>query len=151
MNVTLDDGTRIVGTVPDVRGDVVHSVSFSRLGPDHRLKAWLRLLALTVAHPERPFEALTVGRLRESGPSDCYVSMARIERARRRRRRPRGDTATRYLAELVDLYRRGMREPLPIYCKTSAAWARGCARQTVVAGREAMDLGVPIPQGGRRP
>ena len=124
VNVTLDDGTRIVGTVPDVRGDVVRSVSFSRLAPDRRLKAWLRLLALTVARPERPFEALTVGRLRESGPSDCFVSMAHI-RALDGDAAARRDTATRYLAELVDLYRRGMREPLPIYTRTSAAWARG--------------------------
>jgi exodeoxyribonuclease V gamma subunit len=126
VNITLADGTRIVGTVPQVRGDVIHAVSFSRLGPHQRLQAWLRLLALTIGHPDRAFTAMTVGRLRESGPPRTDVSVARLE-ALGADAAARQRTAERHLQALVDLYRRGMREPVPIYCKTSAAWARGSA------------------------
>ncbi|MGO8861873.1 MAG: exodeoxyribonuclease V subunit gamma [Acidimicrobiales bacterium] len=124
VNITLDDGTRIVGTVPQVRGDVIHAVSFSRLGPHQRLQAWLRLLALSVGHPDRSFTAMTVGRLRNDGPPRTDVSLAHID-VLGADAAVRQQTATRYLGELVDLYRRGMREPVPIYCKTTAAWAKG--------------------------
>jgi exodeoxyribonuclease V gamma subunit len=126
VNITLADGTRIVGTAPQVRGDVIHAVSFSKLGPHQRLQAWLRLLALTAGHPDRAFTAMTVGRLRENGPPRTDVSVARIE-ALGADAATRQRTAGRHLQELVDLYRRGMREPVPIYCKTTAAWARGSA------------------------
>jgi exodeoxyribonuclease V gamma subunit len=126
VNITLGDGTRIVGTVPQVRGDVIHAVSYSRLGPNQRLHAWLRLLSLTASHPERAFTAVTVGRVRESGPPRTDVSVARMD-VLGADAAARQQTAARYLHELVDLYRRGMREPAPIYCKTTAAWARGSA------------------------
>jgi exodeoxyribonuclease V gamma subunit len=126
VNITLADGTRIVGTVPQVRGDVIHGVSFSRLGPHQRLQAWLRLLALTAGHPDRAFTAVTVGRIRAGGPPRTDVSVARID-VLGTDAAARQHTAGRHLEDLVDLYRRGMREPVPIYCKTSAAWARGSA------------------------
>ena len=132
VNITLADRTRIVGTVAQVRGDVVHAVSFSKLGPRPRLQTWLRLLALTAAHPERAFTAMTVGRLRDDGPPRTDVSVARIE-ALGADAATRERTAARHLAELVDLYRRGMREPVPLYCKTTAAWAKGA-----VTKREAL-------------
>jgi exodeoxyribonuclease V gamma subunit len=123
VNVTLSDGTRLVGTVPDVRDDVIRSVSFSRLAPNRRLETWLRLLALTYARPERPFESVTIGRLRDSGPPGNHVSMARVTTLGNDDA-ARHTAAGRYLEDLVALYRRGMCEPLPIYTNTSAAWAK---------------------------
>ena len=62
VKVAMPDGRTITGTVPGVAGDVIRTVNYARVSPRHRLAAWVRLLALTAAHPERPFEAVTLGR-----------------------------------------------------------------------------------------
>jgi exodeoxyribonuclease V gamma subunit len=119
VRVVLADGTRVTGTVPALRADVLLGTTFSRVSAKHRLVSWVRLLALSAAYPERPIEAVTVGR---SSNRDWDVTIARIpplaDGAGERR-----ETATAQLGTLVDLYARGMREPLPIYCLTSAAYA----------------------------
>ena len=79
VRLTLPDGRRLGGTVADVDGTVLRTVMFARVGPKHRLAAWARLLALTVAHPERGYAAATVGR----GGKD-RVAVARIPSAERR-------------------------------------------------------------------
>jgi exodeoxyribonuclease V gamma subunit len=120
VNVALPDGTSLVGTVAGLRGSVIHRVTFSRLAPNHRLFAWVRLLALTAAWPQHSFEALTVGRIRDGGRRT--ISVARIPVLS-------GDPVARQeyallqLSALVDLFRLAMREPVPLYLKTSAAWA----------------------------
>ena len=114
VRVALPGGATLSGTVPDVTGDVLRSVRYARVSERHRLASWVRLLALTAAYPARDFEAVTVGR---ASDPDRDVGVVRI---------PPLDapTALHYLAALVDLYRRGMREPAPLACKTSAAYAR---------------------------
>jgi exodeoxyribonuclease V gamma subunit len=114
VKVALRDGRTLRGTVPGVAGGTLLTVTYSRVNPRHRIAAWVRLLALTTAHPARQFEALTLGR----PPSnvDATVAIARI---------PPIDAqeALDHLEVLLDLYDRGMREPPPLACLTSAAYA----------------------------
>ena len=120
VNLALGDGRRLSGTVPGVDGDVVRAVAYSRVRPNARLAAWVRLLALTVARPGRPFEALTIGRARPGAPDHARVTIARIG--------PLGvDVARVELEAIAELRDRGLREPLPIACLSSAAWARAAA------------------------
>jgi exodeoxyribonuclease V gamma subunit len=114
VRVTLPDGTALVGTVAGVRGDLIHTVTYSRVAASHRLLAWVRLLALSAAWPGRPFEACTIGRYREGRKH--RITIARLAPLR-------PEVAVEQLADLVDLWRRAMREPVPLYCRTSAAWA----------------------------
>src|SRR3954469_17678013 len=122
VKVALADGRTLSGTVPGVYGDVLRTVTYSRVNARHRLQAYVRWLALTAVHPERPFAAVTVGQARRGAPDSATITIARIP--------PLGDDAgTRaelaqnQLATLIDLYDRGMREPLPLACMTSAAYA----------------------------
>ncbi len=127
----------VVGTVSGVRGDVLQTVTYRRIQPGLRLAAWVRLLALGVTDPARPYQAVTVCRS-ESGATRP-VTVARLG--------PLGDDAPArkavaglHLRQLVGLYRQGMREPLPLFCRTSAAYASarraGADDALVIAARE---------------
>jgi exodeoxyribonuclease V gamma subunit len=118
VKVTLRDGRTLSGTVPGVVGDVLRTVTYSRTNPRDRLTAWVRLLALTAAYPARRFEAVTVARAGHR--SDASVSVARIPPLD-------AELALDHLAVLAELYDLGMREPPPLACKASAAYARGGA------------------------
>jgi len=134
VRIVLADGRLVSGTIPGVSGNVLRTVTYSRVAAKHRLAAWVRLLALTATDPDRPFAAATVGR----AGGRARVTIARI--------RPLADDAAGrrecalgHLATLMDLYDRGMREPLPLYCLTSAEYAKAAAasRDPVAPGRKA--------------
>jgi exodeoxyribonuclease V gamma subunit len=110
VDVALADGRALVGSVADVVGDVVLAVTYSRVAPKHRLAAWVRLLAVSAARPDRPFSAVTVGRGRDGAGLVTIPPLG-------------AQDANERLEVLVDLYLRGMAEPLPLYCDTSAAYA----------------------------
>ena len=125
FRLELPGDRTLVGTVPGIRGEVIAAPTYSRVAPSHRLTAWVYLLALAAAHPTRPYEAVTLGRLRSGGPRGREVTVARIRlpvTADARRKDALDD-----LRVLVDLFDRGLREPLPLYCKTSAAYAAAVA------------------------
>jgi exodeoxyribonuclease V gamma subunit len=139
VRVALTDEQSLSGTVAGVSGDVLVTTTYSRVNPRHRLAAWVRLLALSAAHPERPFEAIAVGRAR-FGASGADVTIARLPTLGDNAQ-ARLAVAQEHLAILLDIYARGMREPLPLPSLTAAAYAEAAAlgRNAEAAARKAWE------------
>jgi exodeoxyribonuclease V gamma subunit len=110
VDVTLPGGTRVVGTVGGLHGNVLLRVEFSRLAAKQRVRAWVRLLALTAATRE-PWRAVTIGRGRKFGLQMATAGPLDPDRA------------TAELAELVTLRRAGLREPLPLPTQAGHTYA----------------------------
>jgi exodeoxyribonuclease V gamma subunit len=125
VKVELPDGRALVGTVPGICGNLVTVLTYSRVAARQRLARWVYLLALAAAYPSTAYEAVTLGRLRPDGPKRCDVTVARIRLSSAPDERRAA--ALRELLVLIDLFDRGRREPLPLYCKTSAAYAAAVA------------------------
>ena len=148
VNLRLPNGRSLVGTVPDVSGNLLRTVTYSRIGPKHRLTVWVRILALTAAYPDRPDEAATVGRGRWPAPV-TIAHIAPFDGGPAARQR----VAYEYLEALVDLYDRGMREPLPLYCSTSAAYAESVRRggDAIAAARNSWESAWKYDKEDREP
>ncbi len=151
VDVDLGEGRRLTGVVQGVGAGVMRSVAFSRVKPNARLAAWVRLLALVATDPGRPYEALTIGRAQPDA-QNARITVARIpslsgdagERAR---------IARRQLATIVELRDRGLREPLPIATLSSAAYARAAerGRDGVAAARKQWESGWRFPGEDAQP
>ena len=124
VDVALPDGRRLSGTVAGAGETVVRAVSFSRVNPGTRLAAWVRLLALTATDPQRAPQAVTIGRARLEAER-ATVTIARIgPLAPEAEPHARAQLALAHLQALAELRDRGLREPLPLACSASAAYAR---------------------------
>jgi exodeoxyribonuclease V gamma subunit len=148
IRVPLGGGRLLTGTVSGVSGDVLLTTTYSRVSPRHRLAAWARLLALSATRPDTPFTAITVGRA--SGEDDVRIArIPPLDGDPARRAAIAGDQ----LALLVELHDRGMREPLPIYCLTSAAYAAAAlaGRDPVEAARGAWETEYLYEREDREP
>ncbi|HET6560322.1 MAG TPA: exodeoxyribonuclease V subunit gamma [Marmoricola sp.] len=116
LDVTIDLGAsrRLTGVVPDVRDDRLVRVVYSKLAPKHRFAAWLDLLALTVAFPDRSWTAITYGWFKKGSRQGVASSLLG----------PLDHRAREQLLDLVETYDRGLCEPLPLFARSSAAWAK---------------------------
>ncbi|HEY0240526.1 MAG TPA: exodeoxyribonuclease V subunit gamma [Friedmanniella sp.] len=103
--VDLDD-VRISGSVAGVRGDAVVRVLFSRPSVKHRLQAWVELLALTLARPDRSWRSVVLGR---GGAFELSPVSGEFARA--------------VLADLVAVQGAGLAAVLPFAPETSWAYA----------------------------
>jgi exodeoxyribonuclease V gamma subunit len=117
IRVTLPDGRVLGGTVPDVSGDLLSTVTYSRIRAKQRVVAWVQLLALSVAYPERPFAAVTIGRAMR-GNRGWIAKLPPLG----------AEAALEHLIALIDLYDRAMREPPPLAVASSAAYAEAAFR-----------------------
>jgi exodeoxyribonuclease V gamma subunit len=133
VRVSLADGRLLAGTVAGMSGDVLLSTTYSRVSAKHRLASWVRLLALAASRPEGEFSAATVGR---AGRGDD-VRVARVGPLSSDPQQRR-EIAAGQLAMLIDLYDRGMREPLPVFCASSAAYAAAASsgQDPIAAGEQ---------------
>ena len=121
VHVELPDGRLLTGTVSAV-DDMLVQTTYSRVAAKHRLSSWVRFLAGTASHPERAFSAVTIGRA--SGSATVTVARVAAFAGEPEHRRW---LALEHLRALIELYDRGMREPLPLYCATSAAYAQAAS------------------------
>ncbi len=122
--VQLPDGRQVRGTVGGLHDSYLITVTYSKLGPAARLRAWISMLALTACHPETPWGAATVGR-GDPGQPAC-ATLQPLEK----------DDAHDILGQLVDVYDLGLCEPLPMPVKSAAEYAATRFRGTDVAEAE---------------
>jgi len=120
IDITLPNGTRLVGTVAGEAGDhsgpVVATVSLA--SDRQRLIPWLDLMALTAHDPDPRWSSVLLNRPRSNTAKGYQERILEIPIADAARRHERAVAA---LTVVVDLFRRGSREPLPIFPKLSPA------------------------------
>jgi exodeoxyribonuclease V gamma subunit len=110
IDLALADGGRLLGTVANVRGTVLLSTTCATLAARHRLRAWVQLVALSLAHPGKGWTAVAVGK---GGKKVTRSVQGPLD----------PEAAGAVLAHLVQLYRTGLTCPLPLPVKTAAEYA----------------------------
>ncbi|WP_422741923.1 exodeoxyribonuclease V subunit gamma [Mycobacterium sp. WMMD1722] len=111
VDIDVGGGRRVTGTVPQVFGDRLVWVTYSKLDGRHLLESWIRLLALTAQRPREQWTAVCIGRARR-GDVPLQRLLGRPD-----------DSAADLLADLVAIYDAGRRQPIPLPLKTTYAWA----------------------------
>jgi exodeoxyribonuclease V gamma subunit len=118
VDVAVADGTRIVGTVPLTLAPPRAGsgrILFNRPKDAYRLEAWLDLMMLVGSEPTTAWHAVVVtraeGKKQPLKPIELVAVAAPDLRAQ----------AVDALGLVVDLYRKGLTEPLPLFAAYSPA------------------------------
>jgi exodeoxyribonuclease V gamma subunit len=111
VDVTLQSGVRLLGTVANVYGECAVRIEYSKLKPKHVLVGWLSALALVANDPRTPWRSMVAGRADRGGIAYSHVGGLTAEQA------------TAELDSLVGLYLLGMTEPLPLTEQASSTYA----------------------------
>jgi exodeoxyribonuclease V gamma subunit len=117
IEVELRDGTRVVSTIVGRCADLSPGpalLTCSRVDPKRRLAAWLDLVALVATEPTTNWRSVVVGKPEKGDGVASLGLVSRGETPADRRR-----LAVAALEVAVDLYRRGMREPIPLFATLS--------------------------------
>jgi exodeoxyribonuclease V gamma subunit len=122
VDVIVPEGTRIVGTVPlglvsphEGPGRIL----FSRPKEAYRLEAWLDLMVLVATDPTVPWRSVVVTRTATKGAPLHPIDLVPVQGPDLQ------DRASDALGLVVDLYRKGLTEPLPLFASYSPAVHRG--------------------------
>lgn len=138
VDVVLEDGTRVVGTVEArLEGAAAGPalVGCSRVSPRSRLRAWLDLVALVATDGAAtagevgavpPRRAVVVGRSPSGSPASAGATAA-VELRAVGGGEEAGRAARAGLAVVVDCYRRGQQGPVPLFPTLSYHVHRGSA------------------------
>ena len=124
IDVVLATGTRIVGRVPVASGPHPGpiEVTVAKKAETQLLGPWIDLLALTADDPTTAWSSVVLSRPKSKTKTGFAEEVVEIPLDDPDARRQRAETA---LALVVDLYRRGCREPLPLFPRLSPELHKG--------------------------
>jgi len=126
VEVELADGTRVVGSVVGRCADPSPGpalVTYSRAAPKQHVAAWLDLVALVATDPETNWRSVVVRRSEKGDVPDPLELVGRGDTPEERHSR-----ALRALEVAADCYRRGLREPVPLFVSLSYKLHQGRAK-----------------------
>lgn len=125
LDVKLRDA-RITGSLTRVWGDLLLDFQFGDEAAKKLVRPWLELLAWQATAPGDGQAVLVLGSEKKGAPEIGLIGLKKPRDARER------------LEELVALYRRGRREPLPLFQSSSWAFASRSKLEP-----QALDDGLP--------
>jgi exodeoxyribonuclease V gamma subunit len=122
IEVTLPDGTRIVGAVGLRLSEPTPGpaqVRYARPKPAHTLEAWLDLMALSASDPDRRWRSVAISRGERDEPFEAVDLVVRGPESER------AAVARATLGLVVSWYRAGMCQPIPLFPTFSKTVADG--------------------------